>query len=235
MNPAPAMSATPAKFQNTVRWIAVPILSAITTANFYVSFTRLEEFIQNYGGNGLSSVLLASTIDLTALCGLFIALAFKSNWARAAFVFSLLVSGFANGFVGYYLSGWIGLGVGILPLILLEFTYRISLALILRETPVDRETQAGVSLPGNVPRRQKVVTPELAKTLRNTYAEGNHTQKSLAEEYGVSVSTVSQIIRGKTWIPDTPSPEITLDKTEYDRIIHNTPDIALQETRGMNE
>lgn len=228
------MNAVPAKFQSTVRWIAIPIMTLLTLANFLVSFARLETFIQDYGGNGLASIILASTIDLTALCGLLVALAFKSNWARTAFVFSLLVSGFANGFVCYYISGAIGLGVGILPIILLELTYRISLALILKTTPEDRKVEE--SLPAippeppkalepavepvkvRKPRGPRKMTQEKADELRDMATSGV-SRKQLALDFDVSYSTVAQILTNKIWVKE---PTVTLDKTTYDEIVGNT-------------
>lgn len=239
------MSKVPAKFQSTVRWIAIPIMTLLTLANFLVSFARLETFIQAYGGNGMASIILASTIDLTALCGLLVALAFQSNWARTAFVFALLVSGFANGFICYYISGAIGLGVGILPIILLELTYRISLALILKTTPADIKAESlPIELPppydpeeakANMeeilgekfediinkkprkPRGPRKMNQEKADEMRNLASQGE-SRKSLATRYDVSYSTVSQILTNKIWIKE---PTVTLEKEEYDKIVGN--------------
>lgn len=227
------MNAVPAKFQSTVRWIAIPIMTLLTLANFVVSFARLETFIQDYGGDGLASIILASTIDLTALCGLLVALAFKSNWARTAFVISLLVSGFANGFICYYISGAIGLGVGILPIIMLELTYRISLALILKTTPEDLKVDVPEPSPVPIqeflktvepeptevkvpkPRGPRKMTQEKADEMRDMATSGV-SRKQLALDFDVSYSTVSQILTNKIWVKE---PTVTLDKATYDEIV----------------
>jgi transposase len=42
---------------------------------------------------------------------------------------------------------------------------------------------------------------ELARTIRETYAAGGRSWKSLAAEYGVSKFTIGEIVRNKRW-PD---------------------------------
>jgi len=49
-------------------------------------------------------------------------------------------------------------------------------------------------------REKAKLTLAIAEQIRNKYSTGNCTQKSLSILYGVSISTISSIVRYKTWV-----------------------------------
>lgn len=55
----------------------------------------------------------------------------------------------------------------------------------------------------NVPRGEVIVSPVLTEAqviaIRGVYSAGNVTQRSLATEYGVSCSTIRDILKRRTW------------------------------------
>lgn len=49
-------------------------------------------------------------------------------------------------------------------------------------------------------RRGSLLNYEMAEEIRSEYKEGVLTQNMLAEAYGVSLMTISDVTRGKSWV-----------------------------------
>lgn len=52
--------------------------------------------------------------------------------------------------------------------------------------------------------RGRVLTYDQVCEIREKYAKGGHTNRSLAKEYGIGKSAIGYIIQGKNWKPNSP-------------------------------